>query len=118
MIMGYLTFKERHTIPDYLDPTDMVTGILVFDGEKCNRCGTCTWIGPGRSVKMDKKGKDGKKPLPYVEELVEGLTGCISCGCCLAACPQDAISIANGFRAGYFYTKLTQTEDLTYPKRY
>ena len=116
--MKHMTIKQRITLPDYLNPAHMQTGKLVFDDEKCIRCGTCTWICPDRAIFIEPKGRGKNKPLPQVEYLAEGITACVSCGCCLAACPCGAISIQQGFRPGYFYSRLTQPDVLTYPKKY
>jgi crotonobetaine/carnitine-CoA ligase len=42
----------------------------------------------------------------------------IACGCCLAACPTNAISITRNFNPGDYYQRLTQPGDMTWPKKY
>jgi crotonobetaine/carnitine-CoA ligase len=36
----------------------------------------------------------------------------------MAACPADAISITRNFNPGYYYTRLSQDRDMTFPKKY
>jgi len=105
-------------IPDYVDPKEMTTGRLQFDDRKCTRCNTCTFICPARSIKRDASPSAWRKGLPWLEIVEPGITNCISCGCCVTACPEDAIEIVRGFNAGFFYRKLTQAHTFTYPKLY
>ncbi|MEW5736531.1 MAG: 4Fe-4S dicluster domain-containing protein [Thermodesulfobacteriota bacterium] len=115
--MEDLKFAYRFQIPDYLDPSETVSGELFFDPEKCTGCMLCTTICPARSVIMEKR-KKGDKTVPRLDTIVPGVTGCVSCGCCVAACPSGAISIVRGFSAGKFYTRLHQAKELAFPKRY
>ncbi len=115
--MNRLSISDRFLIPTYIDPNQMVSGLLEFSDSKCKRCGVCTYICPARSIVMDKaSGKE--KPLPRLNDIVPGVSACIACGCCVAACPEGAISIKRGFYATKFYTRLHQTKTLSAPKKY
>ncbi|MBW1988729.1 MAG: 4Fe-4S binding protein [Deltaproteobacteria bacterium] len=115
--MSTLSLHDRIFVPDYSDPGEVAAGLLAFDPEKCSRCGTCTRICPARSIRFGKKqGK--QKPLPELMDLLPGISACVACGDCLAACPEDAISITRGFRASGYYQKITQKPEMTFPKRY
>ncbi|MFX0101520.1 MAG: 4Fe-4S dicluster domain-containing protein [Candidatus Hodarchaeota archaeon] len=107
-------------IPDYDSSKDMITGILEFDDEKCNRCGTCASICPGRSIIIPPKQQGEKRGIPYLDELVPGVSLCMGCGDCLAACPNGAITVKRGFtvKEGFHFRRLSQDAKLTFPKKY
>lgn len=116
--MEHLRFSRWTRIPDYNSPLEMQTGLLEFDNEKCKRCGTCTFICPARSIQRDTGPAAWRNGLPRLIYSYPGITDCIACGCCAAACPEEAISIKRSFRPGYFYRRLTQSAYLTYPQPY
>lgn len=107
-------------IPEYNNAEYVITGIIVFDDKKCTRCGICASLCPGRSIIIPPKNENGNRDLPYAEEIAPGVTMCMSCGDCLAACPNKAITIKRGFRVKepYFYHRITQTTQFSYPKKY
>ncbi|MGE5405996.1 MAG: 4Fe-4S binding protein [Candidatus Saccharibacteria bacterium] len=115
--MSYLTFVQKHKVPDYFDPQQIFGGILAFDGEKCSRCGICASICPARSITDPGDVCEEKKSLPRLFD-INGVTLCVACGCCMAACPKDAITTVRGFNTKYYFNKITQTPDLVYPKKY
>jgi len=105
----------------------MQTGDLIFDALKCRQCGICIRVCPGgclrtksitkSDIMIDMK-KAVKSGVPYVDAMDTGVTLCIACYDCGAACPQNAISIKKNFDPKYFYKRITQTSEMTYPKKY
>lgn len=116
--MTHINIRPWTKIPDYIDPEEMTTGRLAFDEEKCKRCGICTFICPARSIRSDKGPMKWKEGLPWLSSSAPGITNCISCGCCLAACPEDAIAIERWFNPGLFYQRLSQSSEMVYPNLY
>ena len=116
--MEYMKLSRWTRIPDYNDPKDMQTGLLIFDNEKCKRCGICSFICPARSIQSEKGPAAWRNGLPRLLYDYPGITDCIACGCCVVACPEQAISINRPFSPGYFFQRLTQTDTLTFPKPY
>ncbi|MDO9264296.1 MAG: AMP-binding protein, partial [Desulfosalsimonadaceae bacterium] len=116
--MKYQDFKFFTKIPAYNDENDMTTGKLDFDDRKCKRCGICAFICPGRTIYRDPILSGWRNGLPRLMPSAKGITDCIACGCCVAACPEQAIRIERQFNPGYFFQRLTQTDRMTYPKSY
>lgn len=116
-MMNKATVKPWTRIPDYNAHKDMDTAVLAFDRLKCRRCDICTFICPARSIDRDREtGWNGG--IPYLRDAAPGVTNCVGCGCCLAACPADAIRITRNFNPGHYYTRLTQPGDMAWPKPY
>jgi len=107
-------------IPNYLNPNHITSGIIEFADEKCTRCGICATACGGGSIVIPPKSEGEKRGLPYVEELVPGISGCVGCGDCYAACPNGAITVKRGFTVNkpYYYHRIVQTSKLTFPKKY
>jgi ferredoxin len=127
MAQGKLSFFDRIRIPDYDTTKQMQAGDLIFDPEKCKECGVCLQLCPGGCLEtasttkndiLSGKAKGGKYGLPRVVTTRRGGTMCIACFDCGAACPHGAISIKSNFNPGYHFKRLTQTNDMRYPKRY
>lgn len=116
--MKYQDFKFFTKIPAYNDEYEMTTGLLGFDDAKCKRCGICGFICPARSIIRDGNPGGWRNGLPRLITMAKGVTECIACGCCVAACPEQAINIQRQFNPGYFFHRLTQTDRMTYPKLY
>ena len=116
--MKYQDFKFFTKIPAYNDENEMTTGLLDFDDAKCKRCGICAFICPGRTIYRDPILSGWRNGLPRLMPSAKGITDCIACGCCVTACPEQAIRIERQFNPGYFFHRLTQTDRMTYPKSY
>lgn len=94
-----ISFMEKITIPDYIDPQQMKTGEMVFDHDKCNGCTSCMRICPAASIEM----KDKKATM------AEG-ANCIACADCIAICPEDAISIKSSYKFSKCYKTIDHGE--------
>jgi crotonobetaine/carnitine-CoA ligase len=105
-------------IPEYTNPAEMITGLLIFDDKRCKQCETCMFICPARSILRNSSPGSWRNGLPYLKRSEPGITDCISCGCCLAACPHEAIRIDRGFNTTHFYQRLTQVPEMEPPHRY
>ncbi len=105
-------------IPNYFKKNQMTYGIVVFDSTRCNGCGLCASICPGRGLTMSPRGDESKKKIPRLIETAPGISLCMACGDCVAACPEGAIRIQRGFNAGFFFRKLSQQAELALPKKY
>ena len=125
--MKKLSLIDRFRIPTYDNINHMQAGDLIFDEMKCRQCGICVKICPGGCLvtnlvtKMEilsGRKKGGKSGIPHVETLKSGITLCIACYDCGAACPHNAISIKKNFNPGYFFKRLTQVSEMRYPKSY
>ena len=125
--MQKFTVLDRLRIPTYDNPKHIIMGDLEFDSTKCRECGICIRLCPGgcilsdsvrKSDYMDGGSKSGKCGLPRVDKTKSGVTLCIACFDCGAACPHGAISIKQNFQGGRFYKRLTQIFDMRYPKKY
>jgi len=79
-----------------LRPTGIVPGIIKVDPEKCTGCGLCVLNCPFKSMEMDEH----KHPKMKDQHL------CSSCFNCIAACPEDALSIVRTYdvKEGFFDT--------------
>ena len=125
--MKKLSLIDRFRIPTYDNINHMQAGDLIFDEMKCRQCCICVKICPGGCLvtnlvtKMEilsGRKKGGKSGIPHVETLKSGITLCIACYDCGAACPHNAISIKKNFNPGYFFKRLTQVSEMRYPKSY
>ncbi len=107
-------------IPDYDRKQGATMGIVEFDDAKCIRCGACRLPCPSGAVKLPPKVPGETQGKPYIEEYMRGIVPCMACGDCLAACKQGAISIKQSFRinAPYYYERLTQAKEMTFPRKY
>jgi ferredoxin len=125
--MGFLSLRERISIPTYDNPKELQTAELIFDQTKCNQCGVCISICPGAWIATDKftrmdymKGTaTGKSGFPkLLRSANDAVTLCMGCLCCAAACSKDAISLKQVFRPTLRLKKLHQTAEVSRPKRY
>jgi len=99
--MSYIRFIDKIRIPNYYNMKIVTTGKAIIDEEKCNGCGLCTKICPGRALGVRGEGKEKKAYM-----LDEEVTPCVSCNCCYAICKKDAICSTTGFDFNYYYKQI------------
>lgn len=116
--MNTATVKPWTRLPDYNNAADMSTAQLAFDGDTCRKCTICSSICPARTIDRDTSPMAWNGGLPFLKTSAPGVTNCVACGCCLAACPASAISITRNFAPGDYYMRLTQTRELAWPKKF
>lgn len=81
------------------DAMKLVDGNIVIDEEKCNGCMACIGVCPNELIIMVPK--EATNFIPCASKNDEETTraicghGCIGCGECETACPQDAVQIIN-----------------------
>ena len=85
--MANLTFSEKRRIPLYDDPSQVESGVVEFDHEKCSSCGMCVKICPASTLEMIDKIVRMKQP-----------SECMMCSDCVAICPEDAIVAIRNYR--------------------
>ncbi|PKN50916.1 MAG: hypothetical protein CVU55_14740 [Deltaproteobacteria bacterium HGW-Deltaproteobacteria-13] len=113
-----LSLGKKGKIPDYFKESQMTYGIVTFDSKVCTGCGICVSICPARGLRLTDRKDDSGKKIPLLIETAPGISLCMACGDCSAACQEGAIRIKRGFNAGFFFRKLSQKSDLTLPKKY
>ena len=127
MMTAKYSLLDRILVPDYDSPSQMQTGKLDFDPERCRECGICISLCPGGCLLTDTttktdllsgKARGGKYGLPRVVTTKAGATLCVACFDCGAACPHGAISIRNNFNPGWHFKRIMQTSNVRYPKQY
>jgi len=76
--------KERKKIESFhRQGEDINLGVVLIDQELCNGCGVCTRACAAACLEVvDKKCR-----------MVDEFPFCMSCGDCVAICPEDAIQI-------------------------
>jgi alkylation response protein AidB-like acyl-CoA dehydrogenase/nitroreductase/NAD-dependent dihydropyrimidine dehydrogenase PreA subunit len=76
------------------EPGTVHQGVMKVDAKKCDQCGLCILNCPFRCWEM------GEKKIPRLKKDYD----CFSCYNCMAACPKDAISIADTYHvdSGFF----------------
>jgi len=83
----YLTRKDKKVIESYHKiGEDMVLGVVVIDRDKCKGCASCTKCCAAGALEIDVDKKCRMVPdLPF----------CMSCGDCVAICPEEAIELTD-----------------------
>jgi len=110
--MSYIRLRDRLRIPTYDNVKYVTTGTVTFDHEKCNGCGMCVKICPGRALLLKGEGK-GKKAYMLDDEI----TPCLSCNCCAAICSKDAVLSRVYFDFNYYY-KVIHRGEFNAPRKF
>lgn len=80
-----LTWKDRCKVENFHKlGEDVILGAVKIDSEKCKGCGLCTHACAAAALEMDVENKC---------RMVKELPFCMSCGDCVALCPEDAIEL-------------------------
>lgn len=93
----YLTRKDRKEIESFHHiGRDVTLGKVIINQEKCKGCGLCTKCCAAASLELaDKKAR-----------MVQDLPFCMSCGDCVAICPEDAIELTEFIEFKKFFRYL------------
>jgi ferredoxin len=113
--VAYLSFWERNRVPTYLDPSEISTGQIEFDSEKCTNCGICEECCPIGTITVPDKSTG---LLPYLNQAGDDMYMCFGCGNCVSVCPHDAAILKRLYTTHTWYNRLTRAPELAGPKRY
>lgn len=104
----FITKKDRRKIESFKGiGEDIDLGKVVVDIDKCTGCGLCIKACAAACLEVvDKKCR-----------MVEELPFCMSCGDCLAICPENAIALANFIQFKKFFRYLDRGEP-EWPRRF
>ncbi len=93
----FLTKKERKRVESFLKiGEDVILGSVKIDHDLCKGCKFCAKSCPAAVLEIiEKKCR-----------MVEILPMCMSCGCCVAICPENAINMVSFIEFKYFFRYL------------
>jgi NAD-dependent dihydropyrimidine dehydrogenase PreA subunit len=97
--MSYLPWKERRVIPTY---EVELYGMVEINRERCNGCGYCALVCPGKAMRISDESGEKKAYL----EITDWSLCAMSCNDCAAICKRDAIFVSKPYDFGGFYKTL------------
>lgn len=109
--MANFSLMEKLRIPTYDNEDYATTGRVTVDHSKCNGCGLCVRVCPGKALFMAGEGKNAKAHLEI------DFPQCMSCNDCRAICERDAISVTVPYYFP-FYFKTQAKGPLSPPRRF
>ncbi len=102
--MAKISRRERLRIPTYDNEQQIILGNVEIDKEKCNGCGMCASICPGKALYVEGIGKNKKAKMEPV------FPQCMGCNDCAAACPTGACHVTRPYEFSYFYKTIDRGE--------
>lgn len=94
--MARFSFLDKVLIPTVGDQSEIESGEVEFDYDKCSSCSLCAQACPADSILFQDK-----KPALKTGIMNE----CMACGGCVAICPEGAIRLTRSYRfSKYFRT--------------
>lgn len=109
--MANFSLVEKLRIPTYDNEEYATTGRVTIDHEKCNGCGMCADVCPGKAVYVAGEGKDKKANMET------DFPQCMSCNDCAAICERDAITVSVPYFFP-FYFKTQAKGELSPPRKF
>ena len=110
--MAGIGFFEKYRFPVYDDEGVVRTGKVAVDEERCNGCGVCVSICPGKALEVYGEGKQKKARMH------SALSDCNSCNACSAICERDAIGVVTCFDFNYRLKTVDRGDGLVPPRRF
>lgn len=107
--MSKISIIDRLIIPTYDNETYAHTGRVAIDLEKCNGCGMCATICPGKAIRIEGSGKAKKASLE------PDFPQCMSCNDCAAICERGAIKASQTYDFGYYF-KIVDRQAMKAPR--
>jgi ferredoxin len=93
--MAVLKLIEKMIIPTYDNEKYVKLGLMEIDRDKCDSCGQCVLICPGKVLCIEGSGKDKKATM------IKANPQCMSCNDCQAICKRGAIRVKQTYDYGY-----------------
>jgi formate hydrogenlyase subunit 6/NADH:ubiquinone oxidoreductase subunit I len=98
--MFKLGIIDRLVVPTYDNEAYAHTGRVTIDADKCNGCGMCVAICPGRAISIEGHGREKKARME------SDFPQCMSCNDCAAMCEKGAIAVSQTYDFGYRFKTL------------
>ncbi len=102
--MAKISRMERLRIPTYDNEEQIILGRVSIDREKCNGCGMCASVCPGKAIYIEGIGQDKKAKMDPV------FPQCMSCNDCAAICEKGAVTVCVPYEFSLFYKTIDRGE--------
>ena len=101
--MTQMSLMDRLIIPTYDNEAYAHTGRVTIDPAKCNGCGMCASICPGKAIRIVGHGK------AKLAQMETDFPQCMSCNDCAAMCERGAITVSLTYDFGYHFKILDRS---------